>query len=64
MTTECRKCRWLDEPDTPHKWHTCNWPVKLPKAIVRHSWAAVSITDDTFCPAFETRDSEVQVYPV
>ena len=54
----CLTCRFLDEPNAPHKWHPCLWwqEAKVPLALESLSWKSIN-REQPFvdCPVHEER---------
>lgn len=53
----CLTCRWISDPDEPHRWHACEWPMheRAPLAIVRAKHLINRDRPFENCPAYEER---------
>jgi len=58
----CLTCRHLDEPESRHKWHRCNFRPVLPSCITSWSERAIDITSPLAnCPTWEARSKQGEV---
>mgnify|MGYP001576063977 FL=1 len=57
MIKSCLNCKYMDEPESPHKWHHCTWWQSNPlPATAQVTGVAIDITHPhTDCPTWEQR---------
>ena len=60
MSKTCLACKHMSEPESPHKWHQCEWAstVKMPQCALV-TWYPINIRDPfANCPTWEPREKE------